>query len=98
VLVMVTTEFGRTAAQNGSLGTDHGFAHCGIFLGGSVRGRRVHGDWPGLGAGELNEGRDLRYTVDFRDVFLAAARWLGVADGAQVVPGYAPGPDPGIFG
>jgi uncharacterized protein (DUF1501 family) len=98
VLLMVTTEFGRTAAQNGSLGTDHGFAHCGIFLGGSVRGRRVHGGWPGLGPGELNEGRDLRYTVDFRDVFLAAARWLGVTDGAMVVPGYAPGPDPGIFG
>jgi uncharacterized protein (DUF1501 family) len=97
VLLMVTTEFGRTAAQNGSAGTDHGFAHCGLFLGGSVRGGRVHGGWPGLSGGALNEGRDLRYTADFRDVFLAAARWLGVADGAAVIPGYAPGPDPGIF-
>jgi uncharacterized protein (DUF1501 family) len=97
VLLMVTTEFGRTAAQNGSLGTDHGYAHCGVFLGGSVRGGRVHGTWPGLSPASLNEGRDLRYTLDFRDVFAAAARWLGVADPARVLPGYAPGPDPGLF-
>ena len=98
VLLMVTTEFGRTAAQNGSLGTDHGYAHCGIFLGGGVRGGRVHGTWPGLSPAALHEGRDLRYTVDFRDVFLAAARWLGVADTTQVIPRHAPGPDVGIFG
>ncbi|HEU0093314.1 MAG TPA: DUF1501 domain-containing protein [Vicinamibacteria bacterium] len=97
VLLMVTTEFGRTAAQNGSMGTDHGFAHCGLFLGGSVRGGRVHGTWPGLSRSALNEGRDLRYTVDFRDVFASAARWLGVADLGQVIPGYAPATDPGLF-
>ena len=97
VLLMVTTEFGRTAGQNGSNGTDHGFAHCGVFLGGGVRGGRVHGSWPGLSASALNEGRDLRYTVDFRDVFLAAARWLGVVDANAVIPGYGPGADPGIF-
>ncbi len=97
VVVMVTTEFGRTAAQNGSAGTDHGFAHCGLFLGGSVRGGRVHGSWPGLSAGALNEGRDLRYTVDFRDVFVSAARWLGVTDASAVIPGYTPGSDPGLF-
>ncbi len=78
VLLMVTTEFGRTAAQNGSQGTDHGAAHCGLFLGGSVRGGRVHGDWPGLSASALNDGRELAHTADFRDVFVAAARWLGV--------------------
>ena len=97
VLLMVTTEFGRTAAQNGSNGTDHGFAHCGVFLGGGVHGGRVHGSWPGLSVGQLNEGRDLRYTVDFRDVFVAAARWLGVGDVSQVIPGYTPTSDPGIF-
>ncbi len=97
VLLMVTTEFGRTAAQNGSQGTDHGFAHCGLYLGGGVRGGRVHGSWPGLSPGALNEGRDLRHTVDFRDLFLAAARWLGVTDAAQVIPGYAPGSDPGVW-
>jgi uncharacterized protein (DUF1501 family) len=97
VLLLVTTEFGRTAAQNGSQGTDHGFAHCGLFLGGSVRGRRVHGNWPGLSPAALNEGRDLRHTVDFRDLFLAAARWLGVTDSAAVIPGYTPGPDPGLW-
>jgi uncharacterized protein (DUF1501 family) len=62
-----------------------------------VRGGRVHGTWPGLSPASLNEGRDLRYTLDFRDVFAAAARWLGVADLARVLPGYAPGPDPGLF-
>jgi uncharacterized protein (DUF1501 family) len=97
VLVMVTTEFGRTARENGSAGTDHGFAHCGLFLGGSVRGGRVHGSWPGLGPADLNEGRDLRYTTDFRDVFASAARWLGVSDVGAVLPGYTPGPDPGLF-
>ena len=97
VLLMVTTEFGRTAAQNGSAGTDHGFAHCGIFLGGGVHGGQVHGSWPGLSASALNEGRDLRYTVDFRDVFLSAARWIGVGDASAVIPGYTPGPDPGLF-
>jgi uncharacterized protein (DUF1501 family) len=97
VLLMVTTEFGRTAAENGSQGTDHGFAHCGLYLGGTVHGGRVHGNWPGLGPAALNEGRDLRYTVDFRDVFLAAARWLGVADVSQVIPSYAAPSDPGIF-
>jgi len=98
VLLIVTTEFGRTAAQNGSGGTDHGFAHCELYLGGGVRGRRVYGAWPGLGKSDLNEGRDLRFTLDFRDVFVAAASWLGVSDTAQVIPGYRPGPDPGIFG
>jgi uncharacterized protein (DUF1501 family) len=53
--------------------------------------------WPGLSSGSLNEGRDLRYTLDFRDVFLSAARWLGVADPSQVVPGYTPAVDPGLF-
>jgi uncharacterized protein (DUF1501 family) len=97
VLLMVTTEFGRTAAQNGSQGTDHGYAHCEMYLGGGVRGGRVHGTWPGLSAASLNEGRDLRYTLDFRDVFFSAARWLGVTDPSAVIPGYAPTSDPGIF-
>ena len=97
VLLMVTTEFGRTAAENGSQGTDHGFAHCGVFLGGSVRGGRVHGAWPWLGPADLNEGRDLRYTTDFRDVFVAAARWLGARDTDAVIPGYRPASDPGLF-
>jgi uncharacterized protein (DUF1501 family) len=57
----------------------------------------VHGAWPGLSSGSLNEGRDLRYTADFRDVFLSAARWLGVADPSQVIPGYAGAADPGLF-
>jgi uncharacterized protein (DUF1501 family) len=61
-LVLVATEFGRTAAVNGTGGTDHGTASAAILLGGTVRGGRVVADWPGLAAAQLFEGRDLRPT------------------------------------
>lgn len=98
VLLMVTTEFGRTATENGSRGTDHGWAHAEWFLGGGVRGGRVHSRWPGLAWEQLNERRDLAYTVDFRDSFSMAARWLGVRDTGALFPGHTPGPDPGVLG
>lgn len=61
-LVLVATEFGRTAAVNGTGGTDHGTAAAAMMLGGTVRGGRVVADWPGLAAARLFEGRDLRPT------------------------------------
>ncbi|MEO5587792.1 MAG: DUF1501 domain-containing protein [Novosphingobium sp.] len=61
-LVLVATEFGRTAAVNGTGGTDHGTAAAAMLLGGTVRGGRVVADWPGLSAAQLFEGRDLRPT------------------------------------
>ncbi|MCL1633146.1 DUF1501 domain-containing protein [Luteimonas sp. SX5] len=67
--VLIVTEFGRTAAVNGTGGTDHGTGGVAFLAGGNVRGGRVAGDWPGLGAGDLNEGRDLRATGDLRAVF-----------------------------
>jgi uncharacterized protein (DUF1501 family) len=98
VVVMVVTEFGRTAAQNGTLGTDHGSAHCMIFLGGRVRGGRVHGEWPGLSSSQLYEGRDLAVTTDFRDAFAeVAGSHLGIADAAALFPGHTPGPRPGVL-
>ncbi len=67
--VVVVTEFGRTVAVNGSAGTDHGVGGVALLAGGAVRGGRVGGDWPGLSAGALLEGRDLRPTTDLRAVF-----------------------------
>jgi uncharacterized protein (DUF1501 family) len=67
--VLVVTEFGRTAPLNGTGGTDHGTGGAALLLGGAVAGGRVVADWPGLGAGDLLEGRDLRPTTDLRAVF-----------------------------
>ncbi|MGE5952716.1 MAG: DUF1501 domain-containing protein [Qipengyuania vulgaris] len=62
-LVLAVTEFGRTAAINGTGGTDHGTASAALLMGGSVRGGRVLADWPGLASSQLYEGRDLRPTT-----------------------------------
>ena len=66
--VLVVTEFGRTAAVNGTGGTDHGTAGAAFLLGGAVAGGRVLADWPGLAGGKLYEGRDLAPTTDLRAV------------------------------
>lgn len=63
-LVLVATEFGRTAAINGTGGTDHGTASVAMLLGGAVKGGRVLGDWPGLAPATLYQDRDLRPTTD----------------------------------
>lgn len=90
VVILTFSEFGRTAAENGSGGTDHGHANCMMLLGGSVRGGKVYGDWPGLEREQLYEGRDLRVTTDFRDVFAeVAARHLDAKKLEEVFPGYA---------
>jgi uncharacterized protein (DUF1501 family) len=67
--VLVVTEFGRTAAMNGTRGTDHGTGGCAFLAGGAVRGGRVLADWPGLGRAALLDDRDLRPTLDLRSVF-----------------------------
>jgi uncharacterized protein (DUF1501 family) len=71
-LVIVATEFGRTAAPNGTGGTDHGTASAAMLLGGAVAGGRVLADWPGLSQAALYEGRDLKPTVDL-DAMIAGA-------------------------
>lgn len=92
-VVVVATEFGRTAAANGSGGTDHGVGGHALLVGGAVRGGRIAGDWPGLRARELHDGRDLRATTDLRAVFKGVlSRHLGVSEAAlesQVFPGSA---------
>ncbi len=67
VTVVVLSEFGRRAAQNGSEGTDHGSAGAMMLLGGGVRGGKVYADWPGLADQDLDRG-DLRSTIDYRQV------------------------------
>ncbi|WP_298198489.1 DUF1501 domain-containing protein [Novosphingobium sp.] len=70
--VLVATEFGRTAAANGTGGTDHGTGSLAMLLGGAVRGGRVIADWPGLAPAQLFEGRDLRPTLEL-DALIAGA-------------------------
>jgi uncharacterized protein (DUF1501 family) len=90
VVVMTMSEFGRTVAENGSQGTDHGHASCMLVLGGNVKGGRVLGDWPGLATEQLHERRDLALTTDFRDLFSeVVSRHLAVEDLGEVFPGHA---------
>jgi uncharacterized protein (DUF1501 family) len=67
-VVLLATEFGRTAAANGTRGTDHGTASAAFVLGGAVAGGRVLTDWPGLSARALYQQRDLKPTLDLRSV------------------------------
>jgi len=71
-LVVVATEFGRTAKPNGTGGTDHGQASAAMLLGGAVSGGKVVADWPGLSTAALYEGRDLKPTTDL-DALIAGA-------------------------
>jgi uncharacterized protein (DUF1501 family) len=93
VVILTMSEFGRTARENGTRGTDHGHANAMFILGGSVRGGRVHGEWPGLAPDKLYEGRDLALTTDFRDVFgEVASKHLGAVDLKRVFPSYDANP------
>lgn len=89
--VVVVTEFGRTAAINGTRGTDHGTGSHAFVAGGAVHGGRIAGQWPGLAPGDLNEGRDLRAGIDLRSLFKGLlASHLGLSEAVlaeQVFPG-----------
>ena len=77
--VLLATEFGRTVAENGTRGTDHGTATAAYLLGGAVNGGRVVADWPGLARRKLYQDRDLRPTLDLRSVMKGLlAEQLGV--------------------
>ena len=96
--IVVMSEFGRTARENGSGGTDHGHGNVMWVLGGGVAGGKVLGDWRGVGDAALNEGRDLPVTTDFRAVLAQLAeRHLRLPDQqlATLFPGYA-ARDPGF--
>ncbi len=100
VVVLTMSEFGRTVAENGNVGTDHGHATAMMVLGGSVKGGRVAGTWPGLAREQLYENRDVMVTTDFRDLFgEVVSRHLGVSDLGSVFPGYQSDPArfPGVI-
>jgi uncharacterized protein (DUF1501 family) len=80
-VVVVATEFGRTAQINGTQGTDHGTGTVALLAGGAVKGGRVISDWPGLKPASLYEGRDLAPTTDLRAVLKGVLHdHLGLAE------------------
>ena len=99
--VVALTEFGRTARENGSGGTDHGTGGLMVMAGGAVQGGRVHGDWPGLQSGDLYQNRDLMPTRDVRAHVAWIMRGLMGLDIAtlegSVFPGLDMGDNPGLL-
>lgn len=101
-LVLAMTEFGRTAAENGSKGTDHGTGGAMVMAGGALAGAKVHSIWPGLSEADLFQRRDLMPTDDVRRYAGWALRGLygtgrDVIEGA-VFPRLELGGDPGFLG
>src|SRR6266403_5368754 len=89
IVVVTMSEFGRTAHENGNHGTDHGHANCMFVMGRPVKGGKVYGKWPGLGPNQLNEGRDLALTTDFRSVLgEIISKHLGSRNLQTVFPGF----------
>jgi uncharacterized protein (DUF1501 family) len=89
VVILTMSEFGRMARENGNGGTDHGHAGAMFVIGGSVKGGKVYGKWPGLAREQLYEGRDLALTTDFRAVFAeVAGKHLGAKKLDVIFPGY----------
>jgi uncharacterized protein (DUF1501 family) len=88
VTLVTMSEFGRTARENGTGGTDHGHANAMFVLGGNVKGGKVYGQWPGLDNDQLNEGRDLALTTDYRQVLGEVVnKALGAGNLDLVFPG-----------
>jgi uncharacterized protein (DUF1501 family) len=99
VVVLTMSEFGRTVAENGNVGTDHGHATAMFVLGGGVRGGKVYGNWPTLDPAKRFEGRDLAVTTDFRDLFSEIVTGhLGAANLSAIFPGYAAASRVGVIG
>ena len=91
-VVVVCSEFGRTSAENGTRGTDHGHGNTLWVMGNRVQGGRWHGGWTGLAQGNLHEARDLPVHNDFRGVFaqvLRSTQGLAPGDIELLFPGYS---------
>jgi uncharacterized protein (DUF1501 family) len=91
-VVLVVSEFGRTSAENGTRGTDHGHGNALWLMGNAVQGGRWHGQWAGLAQGNLHEGRDLPVHHDFRAVLAQVLRRTqGINSGEldRLFPGFA---------
>ena len=90
-VVLVVSEFGRTSAENGSRGTDHGHGNALWLMGNAVNGGRWHGEWRGMAQAHLHEGRDLPVHHDFRAVLaqvLGRTQGLSAAQQGLVFPGF----------
>jgi uncharacterized protein (DUF1501 family) len=88
IVIVTMSEFGRTVAENGNSGTDHGHGSLMMVLGGPVKGGKVYGEWPGLEKEQLFEERDLAVTTDFRAVLSELiGGHLGQKDLGPVFPG-----------
>jgi uncharacterized protein (DUF1501 family) len=88
ITLVTMSEFGRTAHENGTGGTDHGHANAMFVLGPDVKGGKVYGRWPGLANEQLNEGRDLALTTDYRAVLgEVVSKTLGADNLERVFPG-----------
>ena len=97
-IVLVTmSEFGRTAAEDGNNGTDHGHGNVMFVLGGPVRGGRMFGRWPGLEPEQLYERRDLAVTTDFRSVLSELVREHLGQKAEAAFPGYTQGEQLGLL-
>jgi uncharacterized protein (DUF1501 family) len=99
-VVLVVSEFGRTARENGNGGTDHGHGNAMWAMGGPVRGGKVYGQWPGVGEEHLYQGRDLAVTTDFRTVagaVLATHMKLPAAALTRIFPGAPNATLPGLI-
>ena len=94
VVVLTMSEFGRTVFENGNRGTDHGRGTAMFAFGGSVRGGKVYGRWPGLERERLFESRDLAITTDFRTLFTEIAHpHLKLPASTLLFPGWTPPPE-----
>ncbi len=90
-IIVVQSEFGRTARENGNGGTDHGHGNVMFLLGGPVPGGKVWGRWGGLSQNALHESRDLPTTTDFRSVLatiLSDHMSLDTRSVASIFPGF----------
>jgi uncharacterized protein (DUF1501 family) len=86
----VCTEFGRTARENGTLGTDHGHASLALLVGGAINGGRQIGGFAGLSNSALNEARDLPVSVDWRSLIgrsLRDTQGFDLATLQKILPG-----------
>jgi len=93
--ILAVTEFGRTARENGSGGTDHGTGGAMLMSGGALKGGKVFGQWPGLGDGDLYQGRDLMPTGDVRAYAAAALAGMFGSSRASLRSDIFPGLDTG---
>jgi uncharacterized protein (DUF1501 family) len=100
-VLLAMTEFGRTARENGTKGTDHGTGGVMVMAGGALNGGKVYGDWPGLSEANLYERRDLMPTSDVRAWAAHAIQGLyGIDQNVlenTVFPGLKMGKDPRIL-